>query len=90
MSGLPAGGVDISNLDTSQVKTFRDFLSNYNRVSEMCFRACIWDFTSRSIKEKETRCTTACVEKYLKTNQRVSQRFQEMQMTQNEHLLSHQ
>lgn len=79
--------VDVNALDTAQVKTFRDFLQNYNRVSEVCFRACIWDFTTRTIKEKEDKCSTACVEKYLKTNHRVSQRFQEMQMSQNEHLI---
>jgi len=87
-AALPQGAqVDLNALDSTQVKTFRDFLQNYNRVSEVCFRACIWDFTTRTIKDKEEKCTTACVEKYLKANHRVSQRFQEMQMTQNEHLI---
>lgn len=40
-------GVDLESLDTSQVATFREFLTNFNRVSELCFRACVWDFTAR-------------------------------------------
>ena len=72
--------VDINNLDTAQVKTFREFLANFNRVSEICFKSCVFDFTSQKVKAHEDKCTQICVEKYLKANQRVSQRFQEAQL----------
>lgn len=49
-----------------QVKQFRDFLVQYNQLSENCFKHCIWDFTSRSIKNAENTCATNCVEKYTK------------------------
>jgi len=88
--GLEAGSaqVDVNNLDPSQLQTFREFLSNYNKVSERCFRSCMWDFTSRNILAKEDRCANACVEKYLKANQRVSQRFQEIQALNSEAILA--
>ena len=33
--------------EADQIKTFRDFMANYNKLSETCFADCIWDFTSR-------------------------------------------
>ncbi|KAF2356027.1 Tim10-like [Trinorchestia longiramus] len=67
-----------------QVKQFRDFLTQYNKLSEDCFKHCIWDFTSRTIKNQENACVTNCVEKYTKVTQRVMERFQELQMITNE------
>ncbi|KAI8432277.1 hypothetical protein MSG28_004706 [Choristoneura fumiferana] len=37
---------------------------------------------------KEDKCTLNCMEKYLRTNQRVSQRFHEFQMIANENMLA--
>ncbi len=88
MSVSSSQSVDINAIDPSQVNTFREFLQNFNRVSELCFRACIWDFTGRTIKDQEDKCTTACVEKFIKANQRVSTRFQEIQISNNEQLMS--
>lgn len=62
--------------DQDQVRTFRDFLSNYNKLSEICFSDCIWDFTNRKVSNKENNCAMNCAEKYLKMNQRISTRFQ--------------
>lgn len=53
---------------------------SYNKLSEICFTDCINDFTTRNIKDKEEKCALNCMEKYLKMNQRVAQRFQEFQM----------
>ncbi|KJH40977.1 Tim10/DDP family zinc finger [Dictyocaulus viviparus] len=64
----------------TDLKTFRDFLMQYNTVTEQCFGACINDLTSRNINEKEERCSTNCLDKYLKMTQRISLRFQEHQL----------
>ncbi|XP_076661728.1 translocase of inner membrane 9 [Halictus rubicundus] len=77
-----------SNVDSEQIKAFRDFLTSYNKLSEVCFVDCINDFTGRDIKTKEEKCALNCMEKYLKMNQRVSQRFQEFQMIANENALA--
>ncbi|KAH7725305.1 TIN-9.1 protein [Aphelenchoides avenae] len=64
----------------AELKTFKDFLMQYNLVSEQCFMACISDFTSRTVGDKEERCAKNCLEKYLKMTQRLSLRFQEHQL----------
>ncbi|KAG5877597.1 hypothetical protein JTB14_027601 [Gonioctena quinquepunctata] len=77
-------GTGIENIDADQIKTFKDFLISYNKLTELCFTDCISDFTSRAIKGKEEKCALNCLEKFLKVNQRISQRFQEFQMLANE------
>ncbi|XP_053979751.1 mitochondrial import inner membrane translocase subunit Tim9-like [Hylaeus volcanicus] len=77
-----------TNVDSEQIKAFREFLTSYNKLSEICFIDCINDFTARDIKAKEEKCALNCMEKYLKMNQRVSQRFQEFQMIANENVLA--
>lgn len=71
-----------------QVKQFRDFLVQYNKLSENCFNDCVWDFTSRSIRSNEEDCVLNCVEKYTKVTQRISERFQEIQLISNENALA--
>ena len=77
-----------NNAAADQLKQFKDFILNYNKLSEQCFSDCIFDFTSRSFPSKEDTCATNCVDKYLKMNQRISQRFQEFQMMANEKVAS--
>ncbi|KAK9891641.1 hypothetical protein WA026_015605 [Henosepilachna vigintioctopunctata] len=76
------------NIDPEQIKTFKDFLISYNKLSELCFNDCITDFTSRSIRNTEDKCTSNCLEKFLKVNQRISQRFQEFQILANENAMA--
>ncbi|KAH8290031.1 hypothetical protein KR044_000912 [Drosophila immigrans] len=80
--------VSLDQLDKDQMKTFSDFLMSYNKLSEMCFTDCVRDFTSRDVRDSEEKCSLNCMEKYLKMNQRVSQRFQEFQMIANENALA--
>ncbi|KAF5291060.1 hypothetical protein FQA39_LY14493 [Lamprigera yunnana] len=81
-------GTGIDNLDTEQIKTFKDFLISYNKLTELCFKDCVRDFTSRTVKPQEDKCALNCLEKFLKANQRISQRFQEFQMVANENALA--
>jgi import inner membrane translocase subunit TIM9 len=74
--------------DSEQIKTFKDFLSNYNKLSELCFTDCVWDFTNRKVSKAEESCAVNCAEKFLKTNQRISTRFQEFQMIANENAMA--
>uniref|UniRef100_A0A1I7XFQ5 Zf-Tim10_DDP domain-containing protein n=1 Tax=Heterorhabditis bacteriophora TaxID=37862 RepID=A0A1I7XFQ5_HETBA len=62
----------------TDLQTFRDFLMQYNNVTEQCFGACINDMTSRTVSEKEEKCSSNCLDKFLKMTQRVSLRFQEV------------
>ena len=64
------------SVENEQIKTMREFMMNYNKLSEVCFADCVWDFTTRRISGIENQCSLYCAEKYLKMNQRVSTRFQ--------------
>ncbi|XP_065364584.1 mitochondrial import inner membrane translocase subunit Tim9 [Calliphora vicina] len=88
MANLEANTASLESLDKEQMKTFSDFLMSYNKLSEMCFTDCVRDFTSRQVKDSEEKCSLNCMEKYLKMNQRISQRFQEFQMVANENALA--
>jgi len=80
--------IDTSKAEAEQIKAFRDFLYSYNRLSELCFVDCVWDLTSRTIRDQEDTCAVNCAEKFLKVNQRISQRFQEFQMISNENAMA--
>ncbi|KHJ41447.1 kynurenine--oxoglutarate transaminase domain protein [Trichuris suis] len=80
---IPQVSSDGDGLETD-VKTFREFLQQYNRVSEGCFLDCVHDFTTRTVSKREEQCALNCMEKYLKMTQRISQRFQEFQLLQAE------
>ncbi|XP_039300409.1 mitochondrial import inner membrane translocase subunit Tim9-like [Nilaparvata lugens] len=54
---------------------FKDFLLSYNKLSEICFADCVWDFTTRSVKNQEDKCVINCAEKYMKMNQRIHNAF---------------
>ena len=74
--------------ESDQIKTFKDFLSNYNKLSELCFTDCVWDFTTRKVSKGEDSCALNCAEKFLKANQRISTRFVEFQMIANENTIA--
>lgn len=76
----PALQVDAS----STRKQFYEFLSQYNKVSESCFNSCIHDFTTRKVLDSENSCALTCLEKFMKAMNRISLRFQEIQLSRNE------
>ena len=80
--------MSMTDVENEQIKTMKDFMANYNKLSEVCFSDCIWDFTSRKISGVENQCALYCTEKYLKMNQRISTRFQEFQMISNENAMA--
>ncbi|CAG5120799.1 unnamed protein product [Candidula unifasciata] len=65
---------------------FREFLTQYNKITEQCFMACVHDFTTRRVITVENNCALNCLEKYMKMTNRISQRFQEHQLTSNDTL----
>jgi len=65
---------------------FREFLSQYNKITEHCFMHCVHDFTTRRVIAAEDSCSTHCLQKFMKMTSRISQRFQEHQMASNDQL----
>ncbi|CAB1335463.1 unnamed protein product [Coregonus sp. 'balchen'] len=59
--------------EADQIKQFKEFLGTYNKLTENCFMDC-------------STCSESCLQKYLKMTQRISMRFQEYHIQQNEAL----
>ncbi|XP_015278860.1 PREDICTED: mitochondrial import inner membrane translocase subunit Tim9 [Gekko japonicus] len=72
--------------ESDQIKQFKEFLGTYNKLTENCFLDCVRDFTSREVSSGEMTCAEHCLQKYLKMTQRISMRFQEYHILQNEAL----
>lgn len=49
----------------------------YSNMVQKCFDDCVNDFTSKSLTSREEGCVKRCVDKQLKSNERLGQRFQE-------------
>ncbi|CAK9823832.1 Mitochondrial import inner membrane translocase subunit Tim9 [Anthophora retusa] len=77
-----------TKVDPEHIKSVRDFVASYNKLIQTCFTDCINEFTTRDVQAKEETCALNCMEKYLKMNQRISQRFEEFQMLANENILA--
>uniref|UniRef100_A0A8D0X6C7 Mitochondrial import inner membrane translocase subunit n=2 Tax=Sus scrofa TaxID=9823 RepID=A0A8D0X6C7_PIG len=72
--------------ETHASEKFKEFLGTYNKLTETCFLDCVKDFTTREVKPEENTCSEHCLQKYLKMTQRISMRFQEYHIQQNEAL----
>ena len=55
----------------SGLRNFRDFLTVYNQMSEMCFQRCVVSMNTRQLTEEEQACTDVCAEKQMKFNNRI-------------------
>ncbi|KAG6001688.1 hypothetical protein E4U21_003919 [Claviceps maximensis] len=67
-----------------QKRQVKEFMSAFGGLVEHCFTSCVDDFTSKAISTRENGCINRCVLKWMATQQRVSDRFQEhnAQLTQ--------
>lgn len=58
-------------------KQMKDFMNMYSNMVQRCFDDCVNDFTTKSLHSKEEGCVMKCVDKHLKSSERIGQRFQE-------------
>ncbi|XP_055528291.1 mitochondrial import inner membrane translocase subunit Tim10B [Wyeomyia smithii] len=56
-----------------ELRNLKDFLGLYNKVTELCFTACVDNFFGRDLSPGEIRCSEACVGKFTNVNQRLMQ-----------------
>ncbi|XP_065190180.1 mitochondrial import inner membrane translocase subunit Tim9-like [Sycon ciliatum] len=54
---------------------YRQFLMQFNTMSEKCFTVCTADFSSRSLSQAEKDCVEACVNKHVAVNHRTMKQF---------------
>ncbi|XP_076160629.1 mitochondrial import inner membrane translocase subunit Tim9 isoform X2 [Ptiloglossa arizonensis] len=66
-------------MDILQLGKFKDFLLQYNQISEACFNRCMNTFLSREISSDEDICLRRCLDKHINANNRMIQVFMEVQ-----------
>ncbi|XP_015708042.1 mitochondrial import inner membrane translocase subunit Tim10 B [Coturnix japonica] len=54
-----------------QLRSLRDFLLVYNRMTELCFRRCVSDLGHRLLSRREERCLDGCAGKLVRSNHRL-------------------
>ena len=54
---------------------FKDILTMYNQMSELCFNRCVINLNSRQLSAEEAACTDVCAEKAMKFNNRLMKVF---------------
>ncbi|KAI5459890.1 Tim10/DDP family zinc finger-domain-containing protein [Mariannaea sp. PMI_226] len=60
-----------------QKRQVKEFMGAFGGLVEHCFISCVDDFTSKAVSSRESGCINRCVTKWMATQQRVSERFQE-------------
>jgi len=60
-----------------QITQFREFSKIYNKMSELCFNVCVWDFGTNEVRNREDRCAMNCTEKYMKATKSLGNSFTE-------------
>ena len=63
--------------NSEKIKNYKDFLTNYNKLSELCFNDCIRDFSTEKIWKGEKNCTLKCAEKHFKGSHEILTKFME-------------
>ncbi|KAF2398637.1 hypothetical protein EJ06DRAFT_583308 [Trichodelitschia bisporula] len=58
-------------------KQIRAFMEMYQNLVTRCFDDCITDFSTKSLGSREENCVLRCVDKQIKSQERLSARFQE-------------
>ncbi|GAB0181117.1 mitochondrial import inner membrane translocase subunit Tim10 B [Grus americana] len=54
-----------------QLRSLRDFLLVYNRMTELCFRHCVCNLNYRLLTGREETCLDACAGKLVRSNHRL-------------------
>ena len=70
------------NVNDQDQKTFRDFFQTYNKMSQVCFQHCVWDFGSDHMLKREERCLMRCVDHFLAANKEIQKVFADEQANQ--------
>jgi import inner membrane translocase subunit TIM9 len=60
-----------------QKRQVKEFTGAFNGLVEHCFVSCVDDFSSKALSSRESGCINRCVLKWMASQQRVSDRFQE-------------
>ncbi|KAJ7319622.1 hypothetical protein JRQ81_019133 [Phrynocephalus forsythii] len=54
-----------------QLRSLRDFLLVYNRMTELCFQRCVSNLNYRALDSEEESCLDGCAGKLVRSNHRL-------------------
>ncbi|XP_068787091.1 mitochondrial import inner membrane translocase subunit Tim10 B isoform X2 [Struthio camelus] len=57
--------------EQQQLRSLRDFLLVYNRMTELCFRRCVSNLNYRVLTKHEEMCLDSCAGKLVHSNHRL-------------------
>jgi len=56
----------------------KDFLLLYNKISEECFKKCVYNMTQRHLDSDEQTCINSCTQKHVNVNHKTMELFSEI------------
>ncbi|XP_075226409.1 translocase of inner membrane 9b [Lycorma delicatula] len=66
-------------MDYMSLRNFKDFLQQYNKITENCFLHCVNTLGERSVTSEEQKCVDLCTLKHIKVNHKVMSVYLEVQ-----------
>ncbi|XP_063162153.1 mitochondrial import inner membrane translocase subunit Tim10 B [Candoia aspera] len=57
--------------EPQQLRSLRDFLLVYNRMTELCFQRCVANLNYRALTRDEEACLDGCAGKLVRSNHRL-------------------
>ena len=67
--------ISMAAMNDEGLSQFKDILTMYNHMSELCFNRCVINLNDRTLSEEEKACTDVCAEKAMKFNNRLMKVF---------------
>ncbi|XP_039496909.1 mitochondrial import inner membrane translocase subunit Tim10B [Drosophila santomea] len=67
----------------SNLRNLKDFLTLYNKVTELCFSRCVDSLSQRDLGGQEDVCVDRCVTKFARFNQNMMKVYVDVQTTIN-------
>ncbi|XP_053703220.1 mitochondrial import inner membrane translocase subunit Tim10 B [Synchiropus splendidus] len=61
--------------EQQQLRSLRDFLLVYNRMTEVCFQRCSSNFNYRTLTLDEVQCVDNCAGKLIRSNHRIMETY---------------
>ncbi|XP_034489966.1 mitochondrial import inner membrane translocase subunit Tim10B [Drosophila innubila] len=63
----------------SNLRNLKDFLTLYNKVTELCFNRCVDNLSQRELFDQERTCVDRCVTKFARFNQNMMKSYVDVQ-----------
>ncbi|KAL7744517.1 hypothetical protein ACLKA6_017040 [Drosophila palustris] len=63
----------------SNLRNLKDFLTLYNKVTELCFNRCVDNLSQRDLFDQEKTCVDRCVTKFARFNQNMMKSYVDVQ-----------